>query len=75
VIKKNNNNSNILLFASFFWFKYYFCYRYHLPFIVFAKIRKTILPQQYFVRCRYVGVNRKNNAIQLLLLFANFFWL
>jgi hypothetical protein len=35
---------------------------------------KTILPQQYFATCRSVGVIRKHIAIQLLLLFANFFW-
>jgi hypothetical protein len=74
VNRKNNNNSNILLFANFFWFQYYFCYRYHLPFIVFPKIRKTILTQQYFARCRIVSVIRKHNNHSHILLFANFFW-
>jgi hypothetical protein len=68
----SNNNSNILLFATFLWFQYSFCYRYHIRFIVFPKIRKTILTQQYFARCRYVGVNRKNNNNSNILLFATF---
>jgi hypothetical protein len=73
VIRKHNAIQLLLLFASFFWLWHSFCYRYHIRFIVFAKIPKTILLQQYFATCRSVGVIRKHNTVPLLLLFASFF--